>query len=102
MCEYNDEAITGFKCENYRELCDKLDFHLGPPCFEPLTTQKEPVADVPLQCGVIKPCPFCGEQPVEGEMGDINEPIKTARCVTERCPLQEIIVSLDGWQKRAL
>ena len=31
--------------------------------MKPLKAKTEPVAEVPCSDGVIKPCPFCGEQP---------------------------------------
>ena len=50
----------------------------------------------------IKPCPFCGKIPTEGVIGAVDDPIKTVRCVVDGCPLQEFIISLDGWQQKAL
>ena len=31
-------------------------------CIKPLMAKTEPVAEVPCSAGVIKPCPFCGNE----------------------------------------
>ena len=57
----------------------------------------------------LKPCPFCGEMPVEIEALMVDFNIKTGEstyrdrveCITESCILFEEKIFLDNWNTRS-
>lgn len=73
-----------------------------PPC----KCHKEEQEASPVERGVIKPCPFCGEQPEEDKVCAQRHMetflVETAECKTKNCPMEGLKVCLEGWQQRAV
>ncbi len=69
--------------------------------MKPLKANKAPVAEVPCSDQARKPCPFCGDTPIE--YWGINKPWgRKTKCNNRNCPIDDIAMTPDQWDRRAL
>ena len=111
MEECKEEKCTWYSKED-RDNCNLFDDINECYYITTLTAQKEPVADVPCDEGVIKPCPFCGGEALINTYSNMYETVWSISCTGEK---DSDCAGLEGsgfrddreelvrqWNKRAL